>query len=131
MARGGYRKPSKPAPVSGPGELSRRTDSGPPTQPIRVASGGAYGERKALEAQQAAQPLPVAAPSPQVQAGGPAPTVMSRPGSPGAFGPTQRPWEDPSAGLHDPSLIPEDPDLLLRALYQLYPHPDLARLIQG
>lgn len=29
MARGGYRKPMNPAPVSGPGSLSQRTDGGP------------------------------------------------------------------------------------------------------
>jgi hypothetical protein len=122
MGRGGYRAPGKPAPVSGPGELSQRTDS---KQPIRVASGGAYGERQALEAQQAAAPLPQTAGPPQ------APTVMSRPGGPGAFGPTQRPWEDPLSGLKQPSIIPDDPDLLLRSLYQLYPSPDIARLLRG
>lgn len=46
---GGYRKPSKPAPVSGPGALSRRTDGGP-TQPVRVAPGGEYGSRQEMEA---------------------------------------------------------------------------------
>ncbi|MFJ2176411.1 hypothetical protein ACIOHE_26410 [Streptomyces sp. NPDC087851] len=48
MASGGYRKPSSPAPASGPGALSRRTDGGP-AQPQRLPSGGAYGERQNLE----------------------------------------------------------------------------------
>jgi hypothetical protein len=41
--RGGYRKPNSPAPVSGPGQLSRRTDGGPQqtTQPM---TGMGYGE---------------------------------------------------------------------------------------
>lgn len=42
---GGYRKPSDPAPVSGPGALSQRTDGGA-TQAPQVASGGEYGSRK-------------------------------------------------------------------------------------
>lgn len=50
---GGYRKPSNPAPVSGPGALSRRTDGGP-TQPVRVAPGGEYGSRQEMEAIQGA-----------------------------------------------------------------------------
>ncbi|AXG81154.1 hypothetical protein [Streptomyces paludis] len=48
MASGGYRKPASPAPASGPGALSRRTDGGP-AQPQRLPSGGAYGERQNLE----------------------------------------------------------------------------------
>lgn len=38
--RGGYRKPTNPAPVSGPGALSQRTDG----QPARYVSGMNYGE---------------------------------------------------------------------------------------
>lgn len=58
MARGGYRQPGSPAPVSGPGALSKRTDGGPGgKQPIRTPSGGAYGDRQALEQMQQAAPL--------------------------------------------------------------------------
>lgn len=35
--RGGYRRPTNPAPVSGPGELSQRTDGGPPMPPMPQA----------------------------------------------------------------------------------------------
>jgi hypothetical protein len=59
MASGGYRQPSSPAPVSGPGALSKRTD-GPPgggQQPVRVPTGGAYGEGKALQELQQAAPM--------------------------------------------------------------------------
>lgn len=31
--RGGYRRPTNPAPASGPGALSQRTDGGPPVAP--------------------------------------------------------------------------------------------------
>lgn len=46
---GGYRRPANPAPVSGPGALSARTDGGP-TQPVMVAPGGEYGSRQEMEA---------------------------------------------------------------------------------
>lgn len=41
--QGGYREPSNPAPVSGPGALSQRTDGGP-TQGARYVSGLPYGQ---------------------------------------------------------------------------------------
>ena len=53
---GGYRKPANPAPVSGPGSLSRRTDGGP-GQPVRVAPGGEYGSRKEMEQLQSSSPM--------------------------------------------------------------------------
>lgn len=59
MATGGYRQPSSPAPVSGPGSLSRRTDGGPGGggQPMRVPTGGRYGEASALADLQRSAPL--------------------------------------------------------------------------
>ena len=49
-SRGGYRQPSNPAPVSGPGALSARTDGGAGNskQPIRRIPGQAYGEQREL-----------------------------------------------------------------------------------
>jgi len=57
--RGGYRKPRRPAPTSGPGALSRRTDGGPsnPTQGSMVAPGGEYGSRKEMESLQGSAPM--------------------------------------------------------------------------
>lgn len=76
MAKGGYRKPSNPAPVSGPGKLSQRTDGGP-TQAAKYMRGGKYGDGKAMmEAQQAA---PMAAGTPT-----PAPIATVNPGPAGA-----------------------------------------------
>lgn len=51
---GGQRTPSNPAPVSGPGALSARTDS-PAVggQPQMVAPGGEYGSRQEMESIQA------------------------------------------------------------------------------
>lgn len=59
MARGGERTPNNPAPVSGPGALSRRTDGGPgdAKQPVRVPTGGDYGDATQLMKLQQAAPL--------------------------------------------------------------------------
>lgn len=56
---GGARQPSNPAPVSGPGQLSRRTDGGPGSdrQPIRVPTGGEYGDAAAMMKLQQQAPL--------------------------------------------------------------------------
>jgi hypothetical protein len=57
---GGYRQPMNPAPVSGPGELSQRTDGGAVdgmTQPAQRYSGFAYGENQGLEEQQTSAPM--------------------------------------------------------------------------
>lgn len=57
--RGGYQKPRNPAPVSGPGPLSQRTDGGPGgKQPVRTPTGMGYGEAGALAEAQRAAPLP-------------------------------------------------------------------------
>ena len=49
---GGYRRPAHPAPVSGPGALSKRTDG---RQPVRELPGAKYGENAAfMQAQQSA-----------------------------------------------------------------------------
>lgn len=64
---GGKRVPSNPAPASGPGRMSRRTDGGP-AQKMRVASGGDYGERQEMEGiqQGAAMSNTAVAPGPDV-----------------------------------------------------------------
>lgn len=60
MPRGGYRQPNNPAPVSGPGALSQRTDGGATegmTQPQQRYSGMPYGENKSVNDQQSGAPL--------------------------------------------------------------------------
>jgi hypothetical protein len=131
MARGGNRTPRQPAAVSGPGALSQRTDGGA-GQPIRAASNQPYGARQATETQQAAAPLASGG-------GGAAPRSTGTVGANGsplppidAFGPTQRPNEPMTAGLGQEGLYsPDDPDLPIRIMYQLYPHPSLARLLES
>lgn len=118
--RGGYQQPSSPAAVSGPGALSARTDGGP-TQPVRVPTGGRYGEATALREQQQAAPLP--------QASGPAtgggagvsvnPRAMQDP-----FRTTERPGEPGTAGVpigpggSGGRMVGENPDMLIAAFHE-------------
>lgn len=78
--RGGYRAPSNPAPVSGPGALSQRTDGGP-TQSAKYISGLPYGQGQETYSNQVAQPL---AGNPFSSMGEPTPLMApsSRPGEP-------------------------------------------------
>lgn len=89
MARGGYRQPSNPAPVSGPGALSKRTDGGATegmTQPQQQYTGFAYGENKGLTEQQSGAPM----------AGNPFPMA----GITQLSAPTERPNEPITAGVN-------------------------------
>ena len=124
-ARGGVQRPRNPAPVSGPGALSQRTDGGAgnPKQPIRETSGGEYGSRKAAADLQGAAPM-AAQPRRPLPEGG-------------VFGPTERPNETAMRPVQAPALPgsqPQpmaDPDTLLRAAYRKFPSPWIARLISG
>lgn len=94
MARGGYQRPTNPAPASGPGKLSRRTDGG---QPTRTLSEPAYGEQQAFQNAQQAAPMASAASQPNAGQGGPvSPADLS---SVVPFGEgTQRPQEPVTSG---------------------------------
>lgn len=90
MPSGGYRQPGSPAPVSGPGSLSKRTDSGPGAkQPMRVPTGGAYGDATQLAQTQQGAPMAASsggdAPAPGLLAG------MALPTGPGLAAPSQQP----------------------------------------
>lgn len=54
--QGGMRRPNNPAPVSGPGALSRRTDGGPQQQTSKM-TGMAYGENADYNEMQQAAPM--------------------------------------------------------------------------
>lgn len=97
---GGYRAPANPAPVSGPGALSRRTDGGP-AQVLSAAPDQAYGQQKAqLDAQRAA-PMGGATPPPKTAAPGQGAAPGQMPGySGGDFNaPSARPGEPVTHGV--------------------------------
>ena len=54
--QGGYRAPSNPAAISGPGALSQRTDGGP-TQPAKYIPGMPYGQGQETYSNQVAAPM--------------------------------------------------------------------------
>lgn len=56
MPRGGYQRPSNPAPVSGPGAMSKRTDGGP-AQKLRELPDAQYGEAATFRELQHSAPL--------------------------------------------------------------------------
>jgi hypothetical protein len=95
---GGYREPNNPAPVSGPGQLSQRTDGGP--QQVQAdMSGMPYGENAEFNTMQSMAPMSASpsARSPRASArsaksagGGMSATPL--------FAPTQRPDEPVTAG---------------------------------
>lgn len=133
MAAGGARTPQNPAPVSGPGALSRRTDGGP-GQPVRNPGGLPYGENQELATQQASAPMAGGAPG-----GGPTtipPELASLMGGGGpAIGaPTQYPDEPVTSGAPaGPGAGPEvmasaglDPASRAKLLNQIKPMMRLA-----
>ncbi|MGV9850431.1 hypothetical protein ACWDWU_16925 [Streptomyces sp. NPDC003442] len=124
MARGGYRQPANPAPVSGPGALSRRTDGGP-SQPVRTPSGGKYGERQALEQLQQSAPL---SKTPGGDVGNPQPAEDITAGLIGFDQPSQQPETPVTAGAElgaGPGLealgLPNEPDEDMRRLLPYIP----------
>jgi len=101
------------------------------TQAVRRMPGVSYGEQQALTEQQQAAPLPKdTLPQAQPRAARPMPQVD-------VFAETQRPNEPvtsglpfgPGVGSNEP--IADDPDMLLRAIYSVYPDPLLLRLLRG
>jgi len=88
--RGGYRKPENPAPTSGPGALSQRTDGGP-AQGAKYIPGMPYGEGRATYDQQTAAPMSGGSPMPSSPA-----IELPTP----LMAPTSRPSEPVTAGIN-------------------------------
>lgn len=93
MPSGGYRRPTNPAPASGPGALSRRTDG---KQPIMSLPDADYGEQTTYRQQQQGAPLAQSQPLPSASSG-----AGMGSGDPGVIpltAPSQRPSEPVTAG---------------------------------
>jgi hypothetical protein len=94
--QGGYRRPSQPAPVSGPGALSQRTDG----QGARYMAGGEYGEGQEMMDLQTSAPMSKTDTMPARRGGAARPMPMmdeSEQVTP-LFAPTERPGEPITAG---------------------------------
>lgn len=90
---GGMRRPASPAPVSGPGALSQRTDG----QGARYIAGGEYGEGQEMMDLQTSAPMSKAPAAPRPRTGRQVVSKEMTPPTP-LFAPTQRPDEPITAG---------------------------------
>ena len=123
---GGYRRPAHPAPVSGPGAMSKRTDGGPSdTQAPRWAPTDDYGgatelmqvqQGAPLEGGTTATPIPLTAPTMH-------PDEPLTAGAP--FGPGPGPRGGAPALIEPPDVVAE----VIRAAYAAYPSPQLGSLM--
>ena len=95
--QGGYRRPSNPAPVSGPGRMSRRTDG----QGAMYISGGEYGEGQEMMDLQTSAPMSREDRQPQTprpRRGNPVMNMDSRAQVTPLFAPSEAPDEPITAG---------------------------------
>lgn len=90
--QGGYRKPENPAPMSGPGALSQRTDGGP-AQGAKYIPGLPYGQGQETYNQQTAAPMSGGSPMPS------APEAATMPMPSPLMSPTGRPNEPITSGI--------------------------------
>jgi hypothetical protein len=93
---GGPRTPGKPAPVSGPGQLSRRTDGGP-QQTNAQMTGMGYGENADFMDIQSSAPLAATPSVSNMRSQNPSSTAQSVAATP-LFSKTARPDEPVTAG---------------------------------
>lgn len=120
---GGYRPPAKPAPVSGPGRLAKRTDGGP-TQKIRDIPSQSYGDASQFKSLEQAAPMAGSSPTP-------APPAAQQPRQPIDVtpfnAPSNRPNEPvtagsplgPGPGLESLGLIPREDQVRMQDAQQL------------
>jgi hypothetical protein len=94
MPSGGYRRPEHPAPVSGPGALSKRTDG---KQPLMSLPDAKYGEQQAF--QNAQQAAPVSESAGGMGAAGSPPQGPDLSSIVPMGAPTQNPGEPITAGM--------------------------------
>lgn len=136
--RGGYRKPANPAAVSGPGALSERTDTGVSVEDVKkMLADEPMGTEGAAEENVAAANAALegtAAPGQAVSATLPAgvtPETLDIFTSGGG-------QENISEGVTDEArrvattgspMLPPDPVMLVRAMYEIYPTDELGSLL--
>ena len=93
--KGGLQRPANPAPVSGPGKMSQRTDGGP-GQAQRDLTGGDYGDGKDFREIQSGAPMAQAPSAPSMGAGPGAGPQVAPPGD--LFRASERPDEPLTEG---------------------------------
>ena len=128
--QGGYRRPSNPAPVSGPGALSRRTDG----QGARYMAGGGYGEGQEMMDLQTSAPMSKAPEQPRPsRARGTGQAMQETPRPTPLFAPSERPDEPITAGAPfgpgpGPAMRPQSTGRLASTLAKLASSDDSGTL---
>ncbi|MDE2472046.1 MAG: hypothetical protein KGL35_25780 [Bradyrhizobium sp.] len=143
---GGYRKPANPAPVSGPGVFSQRTDG---RQPILDLPNAGYGENAQFRADEHGAPIPQASALPSAgPSGAPAaggaptdaqgnalnpPTPLTGgsllPGTPVTDGAASGPGAGPEA-LHMPNPVQSQHQSALSVMQSLAASPNASPAIR-
>ena len=97
--QGGMRRPNNPAPVSGPGALSRRTDGGPQQQTSKMTGLG-YGENADYNEMQQSAPMSASGSAKSAAVRGREARTAGKQaaGAKPLFSPTDRPEEPVTAG---------------------------------
>ena len=99
--KGGYQRPTSPAPVSAPGSLSQRTDGGPGAmQGAKYIAGLPYGQGQEFQDMQQMAPMEAAQSTPSASSEGSAPAQLAQ-GAPltPLHAPSERPNEPVTAGV--------------------------------
>lgn len=101
MPAGGYQKPKNPAPYSGPGKFSRRTDGGPgdTRQAAQNIPSQNYGDGTQMQALQTSAPLAATGSMNGVEPGAAAAPSNPMPPIVPLEAPTQRPDEPVTNGI--------------------------------
>lgn len=134
---GGYRRPTRPAAVSGPGALSQRTDGrAQPGQILADTPAETYGAKAALQSAQAAMSLRTATPQPVQPEADPQAIQQHLQGlAARIWEPTSAPNEPLTAGAAlgpgpPGRILGDDPLAPLRAAASVYPLPGVVALLQ-
>lgn len=127
--KGGYQPPRRPAPVSGPGAMSQRTDGGPADQKARWIPSDTYGG--ASENMQLQQGAPMQGGQPPKATPLHAPT--EHPNEPVTAGAPFGPGPGPAQPAFDPNADAQpgiDPAAaIIRSAYAVHPSPELGALM--
>ena len=106
--KGGYQRPTSPAPVSAPGSLSQRTDGGPGAmQGAKYIAGLPYGQGQEFQDMQQMAPMEAAPSTPSASSVGAAPNQLAS--GAGSASPLVAPGDINLVPLSAPSQRPYEP----------------------
>lgn len=133
--KGGYQRPGTPAPVSGPGKFSQRTDGHPgetPTQAAHYLSGEKYGQGQSFN--QTVSSVPLAAAPAHADLPVPLDAPTQRPDEPVTAGVDAGPGPGseilPPPNEYAPSQQADMVSYVIKSAYAAHPSPALRVMVQ-